>query len=120
MRVSHVTLLHEYLQRSAAATPEKTALVFKKQRFTWSEVEAQAGRIANSLKTLGLERGDRVAIYLDNSPELAIGIYATLAADGIFVVVNAQTKADKLAYVLNDCRAKVLVTETTSNLEILL
>ena len=111
MRVSHVTLLHEYLQRSAAATPEKTALVFKKQRFTWSEVEAQAGRIANSLKTLGLERGDRVAIYLDNSPELAIGIYATLAADGIFVVVNAQTKADKLAYVLNDCRAKILVTD---------
>ena len=67
MRVSHVTLLHEYMERSAAAHPDKTALVFKKQRFTWSEVHAQSGRIANSLKELGLQRGDRVVLYLDNS-----------------------------------------------------
>lgn len=111
MRVSHVTLLHEYMQRSAAKHPEKTALVFKKQRFMWGEVHAQAGRIANAMKGLGLQRGDRVVLYLDNSPELAIGIFAALAADGIFVVVNAQTKPDKLAYVLNDCRARVVITD---------
>lgn len=111
MRVSQVTLLQEYMERSAAAHPDKTALVFKKQRFTWGEVHAQAGRIASSLKELGLQSGDRVVIYLDNSPELALGIFGTLAADGIFVVVNAQTKADKLAYVLNDCRAKVIITD---------
>jgi long-chain acyl-CoA synthetase len=111
MRVSQVTLLHEYMARSAAAHPEKTALVFKKQRFTWAEVHAQAGRIASSLKELGLKSGERVVLYLDNCPELAIGIFATLAADGIFVVVNAQTKADKLAYVLNDCRARVMITD---------
>jgi amino acid adenylation domain-containing protein len=111
MRVSQVTLLHEYLGRSAGSAPDKTALVFKKQRFTWREVHEQAGRIANALQGLGVQRGDRVALYLDNSPELAVGIFATLAADGIFVVVNAQTKADKLAYVLNDCRARVLITD---------
>lgn len=111
MRVSQVTLLQEYMGRSAAAAPEKTSLVFRKQRFTWAEVHAQAGRIANALRSLGVQRGDRVALYLDNSPELAIGIFGALAADGIFVVVNAQTKADKLAYVLNDCRARVLVTD---------
>ena len=111
MRVSHVTLLHEYMSRSAEASPAKTALVFKKQRFTWAQVHDQVGRIANALKSLGLARGDRVALYLDNSPELALGIFGTLAADGIFVVVNAQTKADKLAYVLNDCRARVLITD---------
>lgn len=111
MRVSHVTLLHEYMERSAAAHPDKEALIFKKQRFTWKQVHEQAGRIANSLKELGLERGDRVVLYLDNCPELAIGIYGALAADGIFVVVNAQTKADKLAYVLNDCRARIMITD---------
>jgi len=99
------------MSRSAAAHPEKTALVFKKQRFTWGEVEAQVGRIANALKVLGLARGDRVALHLDNSPELALGLFAAMAADGIFVVVNAQTKTDKLAYVLNDCRARVLITD---------
>ncbi|MBX3231214.1 MAG: AMP-binding protein [Labilithrix sp.] len=111
MRVSHVTLLHEYMERSAAASPDKTALVFKKQRLSWREVHAQVGRIASSLKQLGLQRGDRVVLYLDNSPELALGIFGALAADGIFVVVNAQTKSDKLAYVLNDCRARVIITD---------
>ncbi len=111
MRVSQVTLLQEYMARSAEAHPEKTALIFKKHRFTWRDVHAQAGRIANTLRSLGLKRGDRVVLYLDNSPELAIGIYGTLAADGVFVVVNAQTKADKLAYVLNDCRARVMITD---------
>ena len=111
MRVSMVTMLPEFMERSAAAHPEKTALVFKKQRYTWADVKAQAGRIANTLKELGIQRGDRVVLYLDNSPELALGIFGILAADGIFVVVNSQTKADKLAYVLNDCRAKILITD---------
>lgn len=111
LRVSQVSLLHEYMARSTAAHPDKTALVFKKQRFTWADAHAQAGRIANALKELGLKSGDRVALYLDNCPELALGIFGTLAADGIFVVVNAQTKADKLAYVLNDSRARVLITD---------
>ncbi len=111
MRVSHVTLLEEYMVRSAEGHPDKLALVFKKKRLTWGEVKAEAGRIANTLRGLGLRRGDRVVLYLDNCAELALGIFGALAADGIFVVVNAQTKADKLAYVLNDCRARVVVTD---------
>jgi len=111
MRVSQVTLLQEYMERSAAAHPDKTALVFKKQRSTWADVHARTGQVANALRALGLQRGDRVVLYLDNCPELAMGIFAAMAADGIFVVVNAQTKADKLAYVLNDCRARVMITD---------
>ncbi len=111
MRVSHVTLLHEYMERSAAKNPDKTALIFKKQRLTWREVHQQTGRIANALKGLGLQRGDRVVLYLDNCVELATGLFAAMAADGIFVVANAQTKADKLAYMLNDCRARIMITD---------
>lgn len=111
MRVSHPTLLHEYMDRAAAQNPDKTALIFKQRRMTWRDVHAQTGRIANALKGLGLSRGDRVVLYLDNSPELAIGLYSAMVADGIFVVVNAQTKSDKLAYVLNDCRATIMITD---------
>jgi amino acid adenylation domain-containing protein len=111
MRVSHVTLLHEYLGRSAEKNPDKTAIVFKKKRLTWREVHVEVGRIANALKALGVRRGDRVVLFLDNSIELALGIFGVLAADAVFCVVNAQTKADKLAYVLNDCRARVMITD---------
>jgi amino acid adenylation domain-containing protein len=111
MRVSHPTMLQEYLERSASRVPDKTALVFKKRRLTWAEVHAQAGRTANALRKLGVKRGDRVVIYLDNSVELATSIHGVLAADGIFCVINAQTKTDKLAYMLNDCRATAVITD---------
>jgi amino acid adenylation domain-containing protein len=111
MRVSMVTLLQEYLERSAAKHPDKTALVFKKKRFGWGEIHALAGRIASALRGLGVRRGDRVVLYMDNAPELAAGIFGVLAADGIFSVVNAQTKTDKLAYMLNDCRARAVITD---------
>lgn len=111
MRVSQVTLLHEYLERAAGRDTHKTALVFKKRRLTWGDVHVQAGRVANALRAAGLRRGDRVVLYLDNSVELAVGIFGVLAADGIFSVVNAQTKADKLAYMLRDCRARILISD---------
>src|SRR5688572_31273215 len=54
---------------------------------------------------------DLVVLYLDNCVELATGLFAAMAADGIFVVANAQTKTDKLAYMLNDCRARIMITD---------
>ncbi len=111
MNVSQVTMLHEYLERSTARHPDKTALIFKKRRLSWAEIHEQAGRVASALRELGVRRGDRVVLYLDNSVELAIGLFGVLAADAIFVIVNAQTKTDKLAYMLNDCRARVVISD---------
>ena len=56
-------------------------------------------------------RGDRVAIYLDNSATVVIGIYAALRAGAAFVVINPQTKEDKLRYILADCGAVALVAD---------
>src|SRR5207247_8525429 len=56
-------------------------------------------------------RGGRVVIFLHNSPEAVIAVFGTLIAGGVFSVVNPGTKADKLAYILNHCTAKALVTE---------
>ena len=110
MNVSQVTMLHEYLERAAARAPDKTALVYRGQRLTWGEVDRLAAQIGVLLRQLGIGRGDRVVVYLDNSVELAASIFGILRADAIFCVINAQTKPDKLAYMLNDCRAKALIT----------
>lgn len=61
------------------------------------------------LQGRGLRRGDRVVISLENSIEAVISIFAALKAGGVFVMVNPTTKADKLAFVLNDSRAAALV-----------
>ena len=101
-------LVQDFLQEGAARTPEKTALVCDGQRLTYAQVAEQANRIANGLPASGVERGDRVAIWLPNSVEAVAAIFGTLQAGATFLVINATTKRDKLAYILQHCGASAL------------
>lgn len=103
--------VEEFLERSFRATPHKTALVCGNARYTYTDIEKMSNRLAHSLAANGFARGDRGAIYLDNSVEAVVGIFAILKAGGVFLPVNPTTKPDKLAYVLNNCRARALVTD---------
>jgi long-chain acyl-CoA synthetase len=102
-------LVQDFLERSSERLPDKTCLVCSGQRLTYAEVDAQANRLANALKVHGLTRGERVVLWLPNSIELVIGIFATLKAGGVFVVANQSTKFQKLTYILNNCQASALV-----------
>ncbi|MFO7680019.1 MAG: AMP-binding protein [Chloroflexota bacterium] len=102
-------LVHQFLENSAARFADKTALVCGDQRLSYGRINDMANRLAQALQDHGLKRGDRVVLYLPNSVELVIGIFATLKAGGVFVVVNATTKKDKLAYVVNNCRAQAVM-----------
>ena len=106
-------LLHDSLGAAAAATPDKTALVVDGQRLTYAELLDSSRRFASALQSLGLERGDRVIVFTDNSLPCVVSIFGTLIAGGVFVVVNPQTKEDKLAYILTDSEAAFVVTEGT-------
>jgi long-chain acyl-CoA synthetase len=103
-------LVQEFLEFSADRLPDKVALIGDGQRLTYAEVEAQANRLANALLAQGLQRGDRVVLFLPNCLELAIAIFAVLKAGGVFVPLNPSTKSDKCAYILNNCQARVLIT----------
>jgi long-chain acyl-CoA synthetase len=103
-------MLEGFLERSAEQFPEKIALICGKQRITYKEMDERANRFAHALILAGVERGDRVAIYLENSPEAAAAVFGILKAGAVFLVVNPSTKADKLNYILTDAGAKALVT----------
>jgi len=103
-------LVHEFLEKSADWFGDKTALVFEDQRLTYSQIETRANSFANALRVRGLARGERVVLWLPNCVELVIGIFGTLKAGGVFVVVNYSTKRKKLAYIVRNCQARVLVT----------
>jgi amino acid adenylation domain-containing protein len=106
-----IRLLHETLLASAERVPEREAVVAGADRLAYSELLDRSLRLARALHDLGVARGDRVAIYMDNSAGCATAIYAAMLAGGVFVVVNPQTKEDKLLYVLDDCEAAVVLTE---------
>jgi acyl-CoA synthetase (AMP-forming)/AMP-acid ligase II len=102
-------LVQHFLEHSAARTPDKIALVCDGQRLSYATLDAMANRLANALRARGVGRGDRVALYLPNSVELVVGIFAILKAGGTFVVVNSTTKHDKLVYMLGNCRASAII-----------
>ena len=105
-------LLQDSLIEGAQRTPDKEIVVTPARRYTYGEFLDASLRLATAMQGLGLERGDRVVIYVDNTTENTIAIFATLLAGGVFVVVNAQTKEEKLAYILDDSGASLLVTES--------
>jgi acyl-CoA synthetase (AMP-forming)/AMP-acid ligase II len=107
-------LLHDSLRTSAEAAPDKDAVVDEYGRRTHSELFDDAFRFARALQDEGLHRGDRVVLYLDNTAACSAAIFGVLMAGGVFTVVNSQTKAAKLAYVLDDSEASILVTEAHS------
>ncbi|WP_456445166.1 class I adenylate-forming enzyme family protein [Thiolapillus sp.] len=105
-------LMHESLFRAARQHPQKTALVAEGEETTYEQLAENVNRLSAFLQQHGLERGERCVIFMDNTLACAISIYAVLAAGGVFVIVNPQTKQDKLAYILQDSEAKVLITDS--------
>ena len=108
---SAVPLLNDFLRHSALRLPDKVGLVAGGQRVTYAELQDRVYRLANALVARGVERGDRVVVFADNTVETVVSFWAILEAGAIVSIVNPLTKVDKLAYLLNDCRAKVLVTD---------
>jgi amino acid adenylation domain-containing protein len=104
-------LLHDFLIESARRTPDKVALVSEGQRWSYAELEARSDALAHFLRRRGVARGDRVALFLDNTVEAVVAFWAALKAEGVVTIFNPQTKADKLAYLLDDCEPAALLAQ---------
>ncbi|MBN1295088.1 MAG: AMP-binding protein [Candidatus Latescibacteria bacterium] len=112
MKTKPLWYLYETLFNAAEEFPEKTAFIVEGTFYSYSTALNDARRLAAVLVEGGLQRGDRVALFLDNTYTNIIGIYATLIAGGVFLIINPQTKSDKLKYILNDSGATVLISDT--------
>lgn len=106
-----MNLVQEFLETSARRFSDKTALICGKERLTYAALDAAANRLARALVDWGVSRGDRVGIYLHNSVETVVSIFAILKANAVFVGINRTTKPEKLFHLLNNCRASALVSD---------
>ncbi len=103
-------LLDRFLTESAERHPHKTVLVCGTLRASYEQMEGGANALAHGFLSLGVLRQDRIAIQHENSVETATAIHASMRAAAVFMVVNPQVKPDKLAFILDDSAARVLVT----------
>jgi acetyl-CoA synthetase len=104
------------VDRHAAANPDKTAIIFVKdepgeyEHISFADLKAAVGRVANTLKSLGVRKGDRVCIYLPMVPELAYTMLACARIGAVHSIVFGGFSAEALRDRIIDAEAKVLVT----------
>jgi long-chain acyl-CoA synthetase len=103
--------VEQFLRDSARRFGDKIALVADGARLTYRELDRASDRLAGVLAARGITRGDRVIVFMDNCREAVIAIFAALKAGAVFSPINPSTKAEKLAFVLDNCRARALITQ---------
>jgi len=99
------------LEVSATRYPNKPAVVFYDSVLAYSQLRCDAERLAGFLqRRCGIRRGDRVALFMHNSPQFVTAFYAILRADAMVVPVNSMSTASELGHILADCGASTLIT----------
>src|SRR3954451_14252028 len=88
---------------------DRAAIRYYDAELTWSEVGRLSGALAVGLRELGIERGDRVGVYMQNVPQFLVAMVAAWKAGAIMVSVNPMYKARELEEILKDSGARALV-----------
>lgn len=103
--------VHHLLENAATAYPEKQALWYQDIWYTYGQIEKETSRISLFLQNLGLEKGSRIAVLLDNSFHYVISYFAVLKSGFVVVGLNTDTNSDSLSYLLNDSDSSVIITQ---------
>src|ERR1051325_11223422 len=107
---SRTQVLHEIFERQADAHPTAAAVIFDGKETSYRGVERHANRIARRLRRSALARGSLVAVMLPRSPDAYASILGILKAGAAYVPIDTECPADRVAYLVDDCRASALVT----------
>ncbi|GAB1545342.1 long-chain fatty acid--CoA ligase [Scytonema sp. NUACC21] len=100
----------QHVERGHHFFPNKTALIFEERSFTYKELNEISNRVANALRKLGIERGERVALLLPNIPEFIFSYLGILKIGAIAVSLNFNLQKNEVKFILHDCSVKVLIT----------
>ena len=95
------------LEDSARNVPTRTAVICGEAKYTYAEIDAQANKVANALREIGVEKGDKVALSCPNVPYFPLIYYGILKAGAVVVPLNILLKGREIAYHLADSDAKI-------------
>ncbi|MGP4097981.1 amino acid adenylation domain-containing protein [Nonomuraea sp. KM90] len=107
-------LLHELVSAQAARTPRAPAVVFGGRTLTYEALERRAGRLARQLRGAGVRPGDRVAVCLEQSAELAVALLGVLKAGAAYVPLDPEQPAERIAYMAGDAGVRTAITSAGS------
>ncbi len=108
--IEHTTL-PEIFTSTTVKYPERPAVIFMEREYTYGEMEIMINRLANALKSLGIRRGDRIAILMPNLPQLVVSYIAIWKIGAVAVPNNPVYTKYELEYHLNDSGAKMIIVQ---------
>ena len=112
--VSNDMNLGKMLETVVGSHGGKTAIIFEDRRFSYTELNRAVNSLANHLGSLGISKGDRVAIMLPNVPEFPIAYFACLKIGAVAATLNVLSTSYELKYLLDNSDAKALITAASS------
>jgi amino acid adenylation domain-containing protein len=103
--------IHEMFERQVLRTPSATALVCGEEQLSYAELDLRANQLAHHLRGLGVRRETLVGVCVARSAELVTSLLAILKAGGAYVPLDPDYPPERLAYMLQDSGAKIVVTQ---------
>jgi long-chain acyl-CoA synthetase len=104
----------DLVRDSAAAYPAKPAIIFQSRPIAYGELDELVDLTASALASLGVKRGDRVALLIGNVPEFASCLYGAIRIGAVACPLNVTLTPEELGYILADAGAKAVITELSS------
>ena len=105
--------IHELIEARAAAAPDAPAVVFGGESMSYRALNAAANRLAHALRDMGVVPDTRVALCVERGPEMIVGLLGILKAGGAYVPIDPAYPTPRVEYMLGDCAAPVLVTQSS-------
>ncbi len=103
--------IHQLFEARVDETPDAVAVVFEEQQLSYAELNRRANQLAHHLISLGVGPEVRVAIWVERSIEMIIGLLGILKAGGVYVPLDPAYPRERLAFMLEDSQARVLITQ---------
>ncbi|MCK5627972.1 AMP-binding protein, partial [Candidatus Bathyarchaeota archaeon] len=105
--------LHKILEETAERHPQKSAITYLEREITYGKLNSLSDQFAAGLQTLGVKRGDRVAIFLPNIPQFIFGYYGTIKAGAVLTAISPLHRDREVKYQLKDSEAETILTLDT-------
>ncbi len=105
-------LIHDFIFEASQRTPAALALSDQGVTMSYLALSDMVGAAASGMLARGLGRGERLAVFLEKREEAVVAMFGAAAAGAVFVPINPLLKPEQVAYILNDCGARILVTSS--------
>ncbi|WP_350306988.1 amino acid adenylation domain-containing protein [Photorhabdus viridis] len=110
--------IHRLFEQQVEQTPDAIALVYEERILSYAELNARANWLARRLIGQGIQSDDRVAVLLERSVELVVAQLAILKAGAVYVPIDPRVPDERKNWLINDCSAKLLLTDSPVDLAI--